>query len=187
MELTLLMFARHGETDWNRDRRFQGHADPPLNAAGRTQAEDLARSLAGEQFDAIYCSDLLRAHETATIVGTHLELRVTPCPGLREIDVGSWSGLTVDEISERFPGGYERWLQGEPAHDGETREQLTARVTSSVRKIVGAHAGGRLLLVAHGGVIRSVQRVALGAPNPVVANCGTWQIACGAGEWRRVD
>ncbi len=92
--VTELLLARHGETDWNRERRWQGHADPPLNELGRAQARRLAEALAGEQLEAIYASDLRRAHETAEIVGARLGLPVTSDPDLREIDVGSWSGLT---------------------------------------------------------------------------------------------
>jgi probable phosphoglycerate mutase len=125
---TRILLARHGETEWNRVGRWQGHADQPLNEAGRLQASELAERLAGDGITAVYSSDLARARETADAVADRLGLEVVEDEGLREIDVGSWSGLTRAEVERRFPEGYARWLQGEIGHDGETREQLTARV-----------------------------------------------------------
>src|SRR5215211_8136133 len=113
--VTAILLARHGETDWNREGRFQGWADPPLNDAGRAQAQALAERLREMPFDAVYASDLRRAFETAEIVAASHGVPVTPDPGLREVDIGSWSGLTRAEIEERFPGAAH--------HDGETREQ----------------------------------------------------------------
>ena len=92
--MTTILLARHGETDWNRAGRWQGWADPPLNETGRVQARELAEQLRTIPFDAVYSSDLRRAHETALIVGEPHGVPVVTEPGLREIDVGSWSGLT---------------------------------------------------------------------------------------------
>ena len=107
---------RHGETDWNRDRRYQGHADPPLNEAGRAQA----RQLAGALEDAGAGRDLHErppaSCETAEIIRAGRDIPLRREPGLREIDVGSWSGLTRAEIEERFPGAAE--------HDGESRDAM---------------------------------------------------------------
>jgi broad specificity phosphatase PhoE len=102
---TRILLARHGETEWNRLGRWQGHADPPLNDLGRRQAEILAEQLAGDTVSAVYSSDLRRARETARIVAERIGLPVTEDSALREIDVGSWSGLTRDEVRERFPAG----------------------------------------------------------------------------------
>ena len=121
--MTRILLARHGETDWNRIGRWQGHADPPLNEAGREQAAALAERLAGDGIAAIYSSDLRRASATARTVGKQLGLAVVEDPALREIDVGSWSGLTRAEVAERFPEGFARWLEGEIGHDGEARER----------------------------------------------------------------
>src|SRR5438034_11161678 len=101
----MLLLARHGETDWNRDRRWQGHADPPLNDSGREQARALARELAADPPSAVYTSDLSRSHETAAIVAAELGLPVTADARLREVDVGEWSGLLWSEIAERYPDG----------------------------------------------------------------------------------
>src|SRR5437763_16473885 len=99
--MTMLLLVRHGETDWNAERRWQGHADVPLNEHGRSQAKLLADELAGERaLDAIYVSDLSRARETADIVGTRLGLPVVLARDLREIEVGSREGLTGDEVGD---------------------------------------------------------------------------------------
>jgi broad specificity phosphatase PhoE len=170
---TRLLLARHGETDWNRVGRWQGHADPPLNVTGRRQAAALAARLAGDGITALYSSDLARARETAGTVALRLGLSVVEDPALREIDVGSWSGLTRAEVAERFPEGYARWLEGEIGHDGETREQLAARAVDATWTIARRHQGETVLVVTHGGVIRALRRHAAGDPGDAVANCGT--------------
>src|SRR5436305_2326484 len=125
--VTTILLARHGETEWNREGRWQGWADPPLNDAGRAQARTLAEELRTIPFDAVYASDLRRARETAVIVAAPHAVPVLTDAGLREIDVGSWSGLTRSEIAKRFPGG-ER-------PDGETRAEHAARVLAAVERI----------------------------------------------------
>ena len=102
--MTTLLLARHGETEWNREGRWQGWADPPLNETGREQARALREQLRETPFDAVYSSDLRRAHETAEIVAAPHGVPVIADEGLREIDVGSWSGLTRAEQEARFPG-----------------------------------------------------------------------------------
>jgi broad specificity phosphatase PhoE len=181
--MTEIVIARHGETTWNAEGRFQGHADVPLNARGREQAAGLAARLAeSERFAAIHASDLVRAFETATIVAERLGLVPVPEHGLREIDVGAWSGLTRPEIERTWPGAIERWAAGGELPDGETRAELAARVKRAALAIAADHPGSRVLLVAHGGVIRSLQRLALGAPEPVVENCAAWEFAVEAGR-----
>jgi broad specificity phosphatase PhoE len=170
---TRLLLARHGETDWNRIERWQGHADPPLNELGRRQAADLAEQLVGDGIAAVYSSDLRRASETAGMVAERLGLPVVEDAGLREIDVGSWSGLTREEARERFPEGFARWLAGEIGHDGETREQLTARVVAAVERIAAAHENETVLVVTHGGAIRALRRHADGDPGDPIENCAT--------------
>src|SRR5688572_30474192 len=103
--MTTILLIRHGETEWNRNGRWQGHADIPLSQAGREQAQALAQRLVSEGafFDHLYASDLCRAFETAQVVGRALNIPVHPFSPLREINVGSWSGLTRAEIIERFP------------------------------------------------------------------------------------
>ena len=182
MPTTRILLARHGETEWNRLGRWQGHADPPLNDAGRAQAAALATQLEGDGLAAVYSSDLRRASETARIVADRLGLAVSEDRALREIDVGSWSGLTRDEVRERYPEGFARWLSGEIGHDGETREELTKRVVEAVGRIAASHAGDHVLVVTHGGTIRALRRHAAGDPGESLENGGTFALALVEGE-----
>jgi broad specificity phosphatase PhoE len=193
--MTELLLVRHGETDWNAESRWQGHADPSLNALGRRQAERLAAELAGERLDAAYSSDLRRALETAEILAERLGVSVQPVRELREIDVGSWSGLTTDEIRERLPDGFDRLKQlGYGWDGGETPEELQDRVVAALRRIVANHPGGRVLVVAHGGVLRVVGAEAAGLPYAeyrrrvaVVGNCAVSRLVCRDGIFVPID
>jgi broad specificity phosphatase PhoE len=161
--VTTLLLARHGESDWNRAKRWQGFADRPLTDRGRRQADELADRLDSTELDAVYSSDLQRARDTAEVVARRKGLVVSTTPDLREVDVGSWSGLTRPEAETRFPEAYARWLQGgEGWEDGETYEQLATRVISAMQRIAESHDGGRVLVVAHGGTIRAIHAAALG-------------------------
>jgi len=166
--VTTILLARHGETEWNREGRWQGWADPPLNETGRAQARALAEQLRSTPFDAVYSSDLQRARETAEIVAAPHGVPVVADLGLREIDVGSWSGLTRPEIQERFPGG--------DRPDGETRAQHSARVLAAVERIARANAGQRILLVTHGGTMRALHEHLSEAPLHPVENCGVLEL-----------
>jgi broad specificity phosphatase PhoE len=163
-----ILLARHGETDWNREGRWQGWADPPLNETGREQARALAEELRATPFDAVYASDLKRARETAEIVAAPHRVPVVVDPELREIDIGSWSGLTRAEIDARFPGG-ER-------PDGETRDQHFARVRAAVVRIARANAGRRVLIVTHGGTVRAIHDLVSDEPYHPVANCAVLEV-----------
>jgi broad specificity phosphatase PhoE len=106
---------------------------------------------------------LRRARETAEAVARRKRLEVKTTSDLREVDVGSWSGLTRAEAEARFPDAYGRWLQGsEGWEDGETYDQLGDRVVRALRQIAADHEGGRVLVVAHGGTIRAIHAAALG-------------------------
>jgi broad specificity phosphatase PhoE len=161
--VTTVYLARHGESDWNAANRFQGHSDRPLTDLGRRQAEALAEVVAQENVDAIYSSPLIRALETARIVAARTGLEVTKLDGLREVDTGSWSGLSRAEVQERFPEGFERWIAGGSGwEDGETYEEMGERVLEAIRAIAAAHPNGRVLVVSHGGPIRVAQSAAEG-------------------------
>jgi probable phosphoglycerate mutase len=161
--VTTILMARHGETDWNRESRFQGHSDTLLNDAGRAQARELAERLAGDGIVAVYASPLLRARETAEIVAACLGLRVETVDGLREVDVGSWSGLTRSEIEERFPDGFRRWLELDHGwEDGETYDELGRRVLASLAELAARHPEQRVLVVSHGGPMRAAMAAAAG-------------------------
>jgi broad specificity phosphatase PhoE len=161
--VTIILLARHGESDWNVARRWQGHADRPLTEKGRAQARALAERLQRVELDALYSSDLQRAAATAMEVARAQGLEVIELETLREVDVGSWSGLTRPEAEKRFPEGVARWREGFPGwDDGETYEQMTERVLGAVLGIARAHEGGRVLVVSHGGPIRALHATALG-------------------------
>ena len=162
--MTTILLARHGETDWNREKRWQGHADLSLNERGREQARALAERLELVPFGAIYASDLRRARETALIVAERKGLAVTPLRELREIDVGSWTGLSHDEVKERFRDAYtqSRTRTGRGWEGGETYAEMGRRVLDAVSRIASEHPGDAVLVVTHSGPIRTVRAHALG-------------------------
>lgn len=161
--MATILLARHGESDWNRERRWQGHADRPLTARGREQASALAERLAQIDLDAVYASDLRRARDTASTVAAGQALEVRVRRALREVDVGAWSGLTRAEVAERFPEAFRQWEGGYPGwDDGETYDAMRERVVSEILRIAGAHDAGCVLVVSHGGPIRAVHAAALG-------------------------
>lgn len=192
---TTIVLVRHGETDWNRHNRFQGHADPPLNDAGREQARALAAELGDETFAAAYTSPLRRAAETAQILASALGLEPVRDASLKEVDVGSWSGLTRSEVEAQFATGFARWLEyGHGWDDGETYEELGARVVAGLVRIAGRHDGEAVLAVTHGGPIRSAlaaaERVSFDDARRsihVIGNCAVVRLAARDAKLERVD
>lgn len=193
---TTIVLVRHGETDWNRERRFQGHADVPLNDAGRAQVRALAADLADETFSAAYTSPLRRAAESAEILTAAFGLEVRPCEALKEVHVGSWSGLTVPEVASRFPDGHRRWAGSGAGgwDDGETYDELGRRVVEGLRRIGKAHPDANVLAVTHGGPIRSIGAAIRGLPfeasrNEVkfVQNCEVVRVTVRDGIIEAVD
>jgi probable phosphoglycerate mutase len=159
----VILLARHGETDWNSERRWQGHADRPLNDVGREQARELADTLAGRAIDVVYSSDLVRAHETAEIVAGRLGLPVEVDAGLREVDVGDWAGRLLTEIETEDPEGFQRWQQGRKAwNGGESYEEMGERVVAAVLRLAARHHRQTVLIVTHGGSIRACRATAAG-------------------------
>jgi broad specificity phosphatase PhoE len=193
--VTELLLVRHGETDWNRERRFQGHADPPLNDKGREQAHALAAELTGEGIELVYTSDLARARETAEIVAARLGADVLPLRDLREIDVGEWEGLTWPEIEERYPEGARSWhARGYGWESGETYEQLGERVVAALRRIAADHPSQRVLVVGHGGTIRATRAFIEGLSVPesrgrsrAIGNCEVFRVVTEEGAFRGID
>jgi broad specificity phosphatase PhoE len=187
---TTLLIARHGETDWNRERRWQGHADLPLNDTGREQARALARELAPDPPSAVYTSDLARSRETAAIVAGELGLPVTSDARLREVDVGEWSGLLWSEIEERYPEGAARRLAGGTGwEEGEAYSAMGRRVVAALLEIGAAHEGGRVLVVTHGGPVVAAWLAGGGAfgERPVVSNCHVLPMRVEAGRIAGID
>ena len=172
--MTTILFARHGETDWNRERRYQGHADEPLNDVGRAQAGQLAEELRQTSISAVYSSDLRRAAETADIVAASRGLPVTLDSRLREIDVGSWQGIRHADLDGR-------------AWDGETYDAHRERVVAAILDIALVHPDDSVLVVAHGGTLRRAQEAALGEAQPVVQNCAVWAAVVEGGNFRALD
>jgi 2,3-bisphosphoglycerate-dependent phosphoglycerate mutase len=177
--LTTLLLARHGETDWNRERRLQGSTDIPLNDLGRTQAKRLATELEDVELTAIYSSDLQRARETAEIVAAAKKLRVHADRGLRERSFGSWEGLTRQEIAERF-GDLEH-------HDGESDEDVRSRVLAVMHRIVTSNPEGNVLVVSHGSALNALWHHAGGERLERWGNCIVYRLAVRDGKMTPVD
>ena len=149
----LLYLVRHGETDWNRARRIQGSTDIPLNDTGRAQAAATGRLLSRRSWDAIYSSPLSRAFETATIIAEEVGLAAPePVDALVERNYGAAEGLADRELKERFPGNTE--VPGR-----ESREEVAERVIPALIDLAERHPDQALVVVGHGGVIRSVLAV----------------------------
>ena len=151
-----LLLARHGQTEWNADRRFQGTTDVPLSARGRAQAHALGRALRGRRITAAYVSPMQRALETAEIALADAGIPFTPIEELRELSLGAWEGCTVDEIRQQDGDPYAAWLRApldNPPPDAEPLHDVRDRVLTAVERIADAHDEGNALLIAHGGVI----------------------------------
>ena len=158
---THLIAIRHGETDWNKEGRFQGHLNSDLNPAGVAQARALGERLAAERFDLLLSSDLGRALQTASAVAgrTGHEIVVEPC--LRERRLGIFQGLTPAEVQTRYPEEYARFRSHDPEYvipEGESMRQLLERSVACFTALAVRHAGLTLVAVTHGGVLAMLYR-----------------------------
>lgn len=167
MSMTELWLARHGQTNWNVEGRYQGHSDEPLNATGVAQAVALAEIVEGTRLRAVYSSDLLRAYETALAVGKKFGLPVQRDTRLREVSLGLWEGMLSTDIRVQYA---EHWterqnnpLYGRPPQ-GESVYDLAARVWPAVDEIAARHAPGPVLIVSHGLVLATLVCRAAGLP-----------------------
>jgi broad specificity phosphatase PhoE len=166
-----LLLVRHGESTWNARGRWQGWADPPLSELGRAQAE--AAAPAAAPVDAVVSSDLQRALTTAELMAAVLEIDAVHVePGLRERDVGDYTGLTRAEIEERWPGALSQGnasIARNPTDTrfGESIEQLAARVNDAIARVAGSFPGQRVLVITHGGVVRNLERSFGIEPDPL--------------------
>jgi uncharacterized phosphatase len=148
--MTSLYLVRHGETDWNAQRRIQGSTDIPLNATGRDQAATTGRLLARREWDGIYSSPLSRAMETANIIATEVGLgRPSTIDQIVERNYGAAEGLNWEQVESRFPGDL-------PVPGRETRPEVAGRVIPALVGLATSLPGAALIVVTHGGVIRSV-------------------------------
>jgi len=171
METTRITAIRHGETDWNVERRLQGHKDIALNARGQWQAQRVGAALAQETVDSIYSSDLQRAHATARAIQQARAGSAGVVPalhldqGLRERAFGSFEGQTYEAIAAQWPEESRRWRQRDPDFappGGESPLQTQARVAQCVQAIAERHPGQSIVLVTHGGVLDMLYRLATG-------------------------
>ena len=165
--MTKIFFVRHGQTEWNLAMRFQGHADIQLTELGKKQAQCVADRLKKEPFSAIYCSDLIRAKDTALAIADYHKTPFTVTPLLREINFGEWEGLSYDAIHSSWPNEVERFFRA-PGDvvipGGETCEALQKRVETILREIITAHKDETVAVVTHGGAIRAALCDALCMP-----------------------
>jgi len=165
MQATRIIAIRHGETAWNVDTRLQGHLDIALNDVGLWQAARVAQALADEPIDAIYASDLLRAWQTAQAIADIAACPLSPHQGLRERGFGEFEGKTYAEIETTWPEMSLLWRKREPdwaPPGGESLATLRQRVFTTASALAAQHIGGQIVLVAHGGVMDMLYRLATG-------------------------
>lgn len=171
---THFVFIRHGETDWNRQQRFQGQIDIPLNAIGLEQAQRLGRHLAPTPTEVLLCSDLTRAQQTAAPLALAWGQQAHPLPGFREQSFGVLEGLDVPTIKAQHPELWQQWLEHRADFalpGGESLQQFHARVVKSVRDAAQAHPGKTLTVVTHGGVLDMLWRTVHGLPLDGLRTC----------------
>lgn len=164
--VTHLIFIRHAESTWNALRRWQGHADMPLSEAGREQARLLARRLSTWRIDHIVASDLLRAAETADILGEALGIRPVVDPVWRERSFGEAEGLTAEEIAARFPAIWAARVDGPMmgVPGSEAYEDVVARARDGCETLLARYGGRTVAVVSHGGMILTTLVYLLGLP-----------------------
>lgn len=165
-----LILVRHGQSTWNAERRWQGQADPPLSALGRTQgsilARQLTRLLGTESTVRVHSSDLRRAADTATILAHAIGCEVELDRDLREIDIGSFSGRTRAQIVEDDPSAILAYHRGEQRWSGgETFDEHEQRSERALATVLAAARTGSVIAVSHGGTIRAMTRRLLGMPH----------------------
>ena len=169
MTITRFCLVRHGETDWNAERRLQGHTDIDLNARGLAQAEQMARAIKkiNLAFDVLYTSDLQRAAKTARAIEQLFTTSAITNAGLRERHLGALQGLTTDEAPQLEPDLWKSHLSRnvtEELRGGESIQQFADRINTTLEKIREQYLGKTVLLVSHGGVLDMMYRIASNQP-----------------------
>ena len=177
-ELTRVIFARHGQTEWNLQVRFQGKTDVPLTDTGKHQAHALAERLSSWPLEAVYTSPLSRALYTADAVAQRHNLTPIILPELQEINFASWEGQSIPKLKTEQHEAYSRWRADpffNPPSGAETWEHLHTRLTRAVKTFLdGSYR--RIAVISHGGIMRAMYAVFLGLnPHKVwnmdVSNC----------------
>lgn len=189
---THICLVRHGETEWNAERRIQGQIDIGLNDTGHRQAAAAGHWLAGAGIAALYSSDLRRARTTAEAIGAVLGLTPSLAPELRERRYGVFEGLTYAEAQARFPDGYAAFEGRNADYDfagGESLRTMYGRVTGKLRELAAVHSGQAIAVVVHGGVLDVVNRFVRGNPlemprDFLIPNAGLNWIVAVDGAWR---
>jgi phosphoserine phosphatase len=181
-----LLLARHGQSESNAVRRFQGVQDIPLSELGRRQAVALGAALARRRIAAIYASPLQRAHHTAEIVAAAIGAPLWPVEDLRELSLGDWEGCTVEEVRARPGDPYTCWVRdpvGSMPPGGEPLPEVQARVLRAIAAIERSHPNGDdVLIVCHGGVISAYLAHCLALPlssiwRLTLSNCSISEVA----------
>jgi probable phosphoglycerate mutase len=190
----ILYLARHGETDWNRIGRWQGATDIPLSDVGRAQARLLAERLRDRRIARVHASQLSRALETAQIIAAQLGVPApTVDPRLRERGYGAFEGLTREECAERFPGVWEQYLADRRAvpPGAEPQAEVTERMTGAMTEIAAEAArqveSGAILVVSHGGVIRSFIHATTGVVPPPLENGAVFRLHFESGAFATAE
>ena len=162
-----IFLIRHGETEWNRQNRLQGHSDMHLSPEGFHQASMLAEHAPFHHVDAIYSSDLTRALSTAEVLAKKFNLKVKKMPALREMNYGDWEGRYISDLVKESPKEFGKFFTDpercHPPH-GETFLECQARVMIGIREIIANHENQRVIAVSHGAAIRLILGAALDVP-----------------------
>ena len=172
MPMTEMWLVRHGQTDWNLRGIYQGQSNIPLNETGIRQARELAATLSGTRFDAIYSSDLARALHTASLIAAVLGLPVNTDPRLREINQGVWEGQTIVAVREKYRPDFSpnpKYISTPRAEGAETLEQVIRRMVAAANDYHLRYNGGRVLLSTHGLSAAAIYAVANHIPLVEVA------------------
>lgn len=171
--MTRIIIVRHGQTTWNVEMRYQGHSDIELTDLGLDQARKAAKRLAHLPISAVYASDLQRAFVTAEQIALPHNLPVKALPSLRELSFGIWEGLTYDGLNSEWAAMMDRLFTHPDEVEipgGETFRQLKARVTQAVDSLVEQHPDETIVIVSHGGTIRTLLSAVLQMPLNAVWN-----------------
>jgi probable phosphoglycerate mutase len=185
--MTDFVFIRHGETDWNRQQRFQGQIDVPLNTMGQAQAARLGERLSAERPDVLLSSDLGRALQTAAPLASAWALPARLQPALREQNFGVLEGLDVPTIKQRHPDLWALWLEHRADFTlpgGESLRQFHARVLGAVRELAAQQPGQTLAVVTHGGVLDMLWRTVHGLSLDGLRTCEIPNTGINRMRWR---
>lgn len=164
-----VLLIRHGETDWNAQRRWQGYEPTALNEIGFTQAKALAKHLASRPIRAIYSSDLPRALQTAETLGSTLKLKPEIDLRWREINIGIFQGHTTDELERLYPGELAMWVSTDLSYmvpKGESRRALQIRAHEAWKAVIERPHGPEIAVISHGGTIKALMRELIGDHDP---------------------